>query len=123
MTEAYDENNVFAMILRGDIPSVPVDQDETTFSFADINPQAASHNLVIPKGAYTNLTDFAEHASDAELAGWVRALARVADTSGLRDSGYRVIVNCGGDAHQEVPHLHGHVLGGHALGPMLTRKD
>lgn len=123
MTEAYDENNVFAMILRGDIPSTPIDQDETTFSFADINPQADSHSLVIPKGAYTNLTDFAEKASDAELAAWVRALARVAAATGLGDRGYRVIVNCGPDAHQEVPHLHGHVLGGHALGPMLSRKS
>ena len=80
-------------------------------------------SLVIPKGAYTDLTDFAARASDAEIADWVRALARVAASKGVDGPGYRVIMNCGGHAHQEVPHLHGHVLGGRALGPMLTRND
>lgn len=123
MTANYDPENIFARILRGEIPASSVDQDDTTFSFADINPQAPSHSLVIPRGAYQNLTDFADHSSDAELADWVRALVRVARQQGLDRDGYRVIVNCGDHAHQEVPHLHGHVLGGRALGPMLTRRD
>ena len=119
----YDDNNIFARILRGEIPSQTIYEDATTLSFSDINPQAGSHSLVIPKGAYANLSDFADGASDAELADWVRSLVRVARKNGLDENGYRVIVNCGDNAHQEVPHLHGHVLGGHALGPMLTRRD
>ena len=122
MPESYDNDNIFARILRGEIPSDKVDEDGTTLSFEDVNPQAGSHSLVIPKGPYADLTGFAEGASDAELAGWVRALVRVAKAKGLEKSGYRIIVNCGNDAHQEVPHLHGHVLGGHALGPMLSRR-
>ena len=120
---AYDPENIFAKILNGSIPCNEIDQDETTLSFEDINPQAPVHSLVIPKGAYTDLTDFAARASDAEIAGWVRALARVAASKGVDGPGYRVIMNCGGHAHQEVPHLHGHVLGGRVLGPMLTRND
>ena len=123
MTKSYDDNNIFAKILRGEIPATPVDESETTFSFADINPQAASHHLVTPRGAYINLTDFAKKASDAEIADWVRALARVAEKQKLDETGYRVIINCGDDAHQEVPHLHGHVLGGHSLRPMLARHN
>ena len=118
----YDSENIFAKILKGDIPCREVDQDDQTLSFEDINPQAASHSLVIPKGAYKDLSDFADHGSDAELAAWVRTLARVAARKNIADSGYRVIVNCGGHAHQDVPHLHGHVLGGQPLGPLLTRK-
>ncbi len=118
----YDPDNIFAQILDGRLPSQPVDQDEQTFSFADINPQASKHHLVIPKGAYTDLTDFADRASDAELAAWVRALARVAKSTGVATDGYRVIVNIGNHGGQEVPHLHGHVLGGAPLGPMLTRR-
>jgi len=118
----YDPDNIFVRILDGRLPSQPVDQDEQTFSFADINPQAPQHHLVIPRGAYTDLTDFADRASDSELAAWVRALARVAKTSGVAKEGYRVIVNIGGHGGQEVPHLHGHVLGGAPLGPMLTRR-
>lgn len=118
----YDPENIFAKILEGTIPCNEVDQDETTLSFEDINPQAPVHSLVIPKGAYTDLSDFAARASDAEIAGWVRALARVAARKGVDGEGYRVIMNCGANAHQEVPHLHGHVLGGQPLGPMLSRK-
>lgn len=120
---AYDPENIFAKILEGTIPCHEIDQDDTTLSFDDIGPQAPVHGLVIPKGAYQDLTDFAARASDAELAGWVRALARVAAKKQVDQSGYRIIVNCGADAHQEVPHLHGHVLGGQALGPILMRKD
>lgn len=123
MTSSYDPDNIFAQILDGRIPSSPVDECENTLSFADIAPQAPSHHLVIPKGAYPDLTCFAETASDQELADWVRALARVAKTAGLAENGYRVVVNCGADSHQEVPHLHGHVLGGQPLGPILTRRS
>ncbi len=122
MTKKYDSQNIFAKILDGSIPSDPIWDSETTFAFADINPQAASHSLVIPKGAYSDLTHFASMGSDKELADWVRALAGVAKAAGLSDSGYRVVVNCGADAHQEVPHLHGHVLGGQALGAILGGK-
>ena len=121
MSDSYDNDNVFARILRGEIPANKVDEDSTTLSFEDASPQAACHSLVIPKGAYADLTAFADGASDAELAGWVRSLVRVARAKGVDKSGYRIIVNCGNDGHQEVPHLHGHVLGGHALGPMLSR--
>ena len=119
---SYDPDNIFAQILDGRLPSVLIDQDDHTISFADINPQAPQHHLVIPRGAYKDLTDFADQASDAELANWVRALARVARTTGIADDGYRVIVNFGTNGGQEVPHLHGHVLGGAPLGAMLSRK-
>lgn len=115
----YDPNNIFAKILDGTIPSSPVHETEKSFAFSDINPQAPVHGLVIPKGRYADLTAFATEASDEELADWVRSLVAVAKKAGLTESGYRIIVNCGADAHQEVPHLHGHVLGGHPLGPMI----
>lgn len=118
----YDPNNIFAKILDGSIPSSPVHETETSFAFSDINPQAPTHDLVIPKGQYTDLTSFAESASDEELADWVRSLAAVAKKAGITESGYRVIVNCGADGHQEVPHLHGHVLGGRPLGFMIKRS-
>ena len=119
---SYDPDNIFAQILDGRIPSAPVDENDTTLSFADIQPQAPQHHLVIPRGAYTDLSDFADKASDKELADWVRALARVAKKTGVADDGYRVIVNVGRNGGQEVPHLHGHVVGGAPLGAMLTAK-
>ena len=119
MHRPYDPDNLFARILDGRLPASVIDEDDTNLSFADINPQAPQHHLVIPRGAYTDLSDFAARGSDAELAAWVRALARVAEKSGVAASGYRVIVNSGGDGGQEVPHLHGHVLGGAPLGAML----
>ena len=121
MNTPYDPDNLFARILDGRLPASVIDEDATTVSFADINPQAPQHHLVIPRGAYTDLSDFAARGSDAELAAWVRGLARVAQKSGVAESGYRVIVNIGGDGGQEVPHLHGHVLGGAPLGVMLVR--
>lgn len=119
---SYDEDNIFAKILDGRFDTVPIDEDDNTFSFADINPQAPKHHLVIPRGAYKDLTDFAEQASDAELADWVRALVRVAKKTGVDKNGYRVIVNVGSNGGQEVPHLHGHVLGGAKLGAMIDLK-
>ncbi len=117
----YDPNNVFARIIRGEIPCNKLYEDEHVLAFHDINPQAPVHVLVVPKGPYVSMTDLAEHASDAEIAALNRVVAKVAAAAGVAESGYRVLVNNGGDAHQEVPHLHLHVFGGRRLGPMLVR--
>lgn len=119
---AYDTNNIFAKILRGEIPCDKVFEDDHTLAFKDIHPQAAVHVLVIPKGAYVGIDDFYANASDAEIAALTRAIGTVARAAGVADSGYRVIANTGPDGHQEVPHLHFHVLGGQPLGPLLTRR-
>jgi diadenosine tetraphosphate (Ap4A) HIT family hydrolase len=120
---AYDDGNIFAKILRGDIPCDKVYEDEHALAFKDINPQAPVHLLVIPKGAYVSLDDFSTNASDAEIAGFVRAVGRVARQAGVNDDGYRVICNTGSDGRQEVAHLHVHVAGGERLGRMLPRRD
>jgi histidine triad (HIT) family protein len=117
----YDDNNIFAKILRGEIPNKTVQEDDSTLAFDDINPQAPVHTLVIPKGTYVSLNDFAEKASDAEIANLVRATVRVAGEKGVKEDGYRLLVNIGPNSHQEVPHLHFHVLGGRKLGPMLVK--
>ena len=119
---AYDKNNIFAKILRGEIPCKAIDEDDHTLSFADINPQAPIHVLVIPKGAYTDWSDFAFHASDEEIVAFSRAISRVAELTGIVETGYRVISNIGPDSHQEVPHLHMHVLGGRPVGPLVAIK-
>ncbi len=119
---AYDPNNVFARILRGELPAKTVYEDDHALAFHDINPQAPVHVLVIPKGAYVSLADFAAHASDEEIAGFWRAVGRVARELGLEESGYRILANHGANAHQEVPHFHVHIFGGRPLGPMLVRK-
>jgi len=116
---AYDDRNVFAKILRGEIPCAKVYEDDHVLAFKDIRPQAPTHVLVIPKGPYVSFDDFAETASDAEIVAWVRATGRVAREAGVAGSGYRLIANHGPDSHQEVPHLHAHVLGGRALGRLL----
>jgi histidine triad (HIT) family protein len=118
---AYDRNNVFARILRGEIPCNKVYEDEHVLAFHDINPQAPTHVLVIPKGEYVSLDDFAEKASAAEFAALVRALGRIAREQGVAESGYRILANTGAAAHQEVPHFHVHLFGGRDLGPMLSR--
>jgi histidine triad (HIT) family protein len=120
-TLPYDEQNIFAKILRGEIPNNTVYEDEWALAFHDINPQAPVHLLVIPKGAYVSWDDFSARASDAEIAGFVRAVGQVARDLGLVTPGYRLLANAGIDAHQEVPHLHVHVFGGKPLGPMLMR--
>ena len=117
----YDEGNVFARILRGEIPCRKVFEDEHALAFHDINPQAPHHLLVIPKGAYVSWDDFAQTGSDAEIAGFVRAVGQVAREAGLVDPGYRLLANVGVHGHQEVPHLHVHIFGGRPLGPMLAR--
>ena len=120
-TLPYDESNIFARILRGEIPSRKVYEDEHALAFHDINPQAPTHILVIPKGPYVSWDDFAEHAGDAEIAGFVRAVGRIARDENLVAPGYRLLVNVGADGGQEVPHLHVHLFGGRRLGPMLAR--
>ena len=119
MSENYDDSNIFAKILRGEISCDKVYEDAHAFAFRDINPQASSHVLVIPKGDYLSLDDFSAKASDAEIAGYVRAIGRVARDLGLAESGYRLLANHGRDANQEVPHLHFHIFGGQKLGAML----
>ena len=119
-SDPYDPANVFARILRGELPASKAYEDEHVLAFHDIRPLAPTHVLVIPKGAYVGLPDFAAAASDAEIAGFVRAVGKVAEALGLPAQGYRVIVNVGGHGGQEVAHLHAHILGGRALGPMLS---
>lgn len=119
--DPYDPANVFARILRGELPAAKVYEDEHVLAFHDIAPVAPAHVLVIPRGAYVGLPDFAATASDAELAGFLRAIGKVAQALGLSAGGYRVLINAGGHAGQEVPHLHAHILGGRPLGPMLAR--
>jgi diadenosine tetraphosphate (Ap4A) HIT family hydrolase len=118
---AYDPNNIFARILRGEIPCKKVYEDEYALAFHDINPQAPVHLLVIPKGPYVSFDDFSEKATDAEIVGFSRAVGVVARQAGLSEPGYRLLANHGPHSHQEVPHLHVHVFGGKPLGPMLSR--
>jgi diadenosine tetraphosphate (Ap4A) HIT family hydrolase len=120
-TKPYDDQNIFAKILRGEIPSKKVFEDEYALAFHDINPQAPTHLLVIPKGPYVSWDDFSAKGSDAEIAGFVRAVGEVARAAGLVAPGYRLLANTGLDSHQEVPHLHVHIFAGHKLGPMLAR--
>ena len=120
-TQPYDDNNIFARVLRGEIPSTKVYEDEYALAFHDINPLAPVHILVIPKGRYVSWDDFSEKASDAEIAGFIRAVGKVARNLGLVGQGYRVLANIGLRGGQEVPHLHAHIFGGEPLGPMLAR--
>ena len=120
-TLPYDDSNIFARILRGEIPAKTVYEDEFALAFHDINPQAPVHVLVIPKGAYVSWDDFSERAPDAEIAGFVRAVGHVARVQGLVAPGYRLLANVGMHSGQEVPHLHVHIFGGRGLGPMLAR--
>ena len=117
---SYDTNNIFARILRGEIPCNKVYEDAHVLAFKDIRPQAKVHALVIPKGAYVSAQDFGEKASDAEIAAFHRAVAKVARDLGVADSGYRLIANTGGHGHQEVPHYHVHILGGQPIGKMVN---
>ena len=117
----YDDTNIFARILRGEIPCKKVYEDDHALAFHDINPQAATHVLVIPKGRYISVADFATKATDAEIGGLLRAVAKVATSLGLDDPGYRILANMGEHGGQEVPHFHVHLFGGHVLGPMLAR--
>ena len=119
-TAAYDDHNVFAKILRGEIPSTRVYEDEWAIAFEDINPQAEIHTLVVPKGKYVSWDDFSAQAPDEEIAGFVRAVGKVARAKGLVEPGYRLLANVGADGGQEVPHLHIHIFGGQKLGRMIA---
>ncbi len=120
---AYDDSNIFAKILRGEIPCDKVYEDDHALAFNDINPQAPVHVLVIPKGAYMSSDDFTEKASDQEIAGFLRAVGKIARDQGLVEAGYRVLANHGRDAHQEVAHFHVHIFGGKDLGRMIKPVD
>ncbi|WP_028029400.1 histidine triad nucleotide-binding protein [Gemmobacter nectariphilus] len=127
MAYAYDTNNIFARILRGEIPCRKVMETEHTLAFHDIAPQAPVHVLVIPKGAYVNADHFALEASDAEIADYTRTIGKICQELGIRPGdggqGYRLIANSGEAGIQEVPHLHFHILGGRVLGRMLKQAD
>jgi histidine triad (HIT) family protein len=118
---AYDPNNIFARILRGEIPSRKVYEDEHVLAFHDINPQTPTHVLVIPKGPYVSFDDFSAEASEAELIGFFRAVGKVARELGIAEPGYRLLANIGYNGHQEVPHFHIHLFGGRRLGIMVPR--
>jgi histidine triad (HIT) family protein len=117
---AYDSNNIFARILRGEIPCKKVYEDEHALAFHDIHPQAKIHVLVIPKGDYVSMVDFSAKASDREIAGFIRAVGKTAEMLGVVESGYRLLANHGPNSHQEVPHLHVHIFGGQKLGRMIA---
>jgi len=119
--QPYDEQNIFAQILRGEIPNNTVMETEHSLAFHDINPLAPIHVLVIPKGAYVSWDDFTAKASGTEIADFVRAVGEVARATGADAQGYRLLSNSGKRSGQEVPHLHVHVFGGEPLGPMLAR--
>jgi histidine triad (HIT) family protein len=120
-TQPYDDGNVFARILRGELPANKVYEDEHVLAFNDINPLAPTHILVIPKGPYVSWDDFSARASDAEIAAFVRAAGKIARDAGLVGEGYRILANTGANSGQEVPHLHLHIFAGRPLGPMLAR--
>ncbi len=117
----YDPTNIFARILRGEIPCKKVFENEHALAFHDINPQAPIHVLVIPRSPYISLADFTAQASQAEIAGFFKAVGQVAKQLGLEAEGYRTLANMGLHAHQEVPHFHVHIFGGRPLGPLLAR--
>ena len=120
----YDKNNIFAKILRGEIPCKKIYENEYIFAFHDINPQKKVHALVIPKGEYINLDDFSSKASDQEITGLIKGISIVAKKIGVSDEvkggGYRTLVNVGENGEQEVPHLHFHIFGGEKVGKMVS---
>ncbi len=120
---AYDENNIFAKILRGEIPCDKVYEDDYVLAFNDINPQTPTHVLVVPKGAYASFDDFSQDASAEEIAGLFRAAGRIARDLGAVEAGYRILANTGPDAHQEVAHFHLHIFAGQNLGRMIKPVD
>jgi histidine triad (HIT) family protein len=123
MGYAYDDQNIFAKILRGEIPNDTVLETEHALAFRDINPQAPTHVLVIPKGPYVSMDHFTQEASEVELVGFMRAVGEVCRMEGVSDQGFRAISNAGTHGVQEVPHLHVHILGGRPLGRMLAAEN
>jgi len=120
----YDKNNIFAKILRGEIPCKKIYEDEFVLAFYDISPQKKIHALVIPKGEYVNLDDFSSKASEKEIVGFIKGISEVAKKIGVSDivkgGGYRSLVNVGKNGGQEVPHLHFHIFGGEKVGKMVS---
>ncbi|MBC6497107.1 MAG: HIT domain-containing protein [Alphaproteobacteria bacterium GM7ARS4] len=116
----YDSSNIFAQIVRGTLPAKKVYEDDHVIAFHDIRPLADVHVLVIPKGAYDTMSDFAHNGTDTEITALVRAIGKVASLMSLEEHGYRVIINQGQHGGQEVAHVHAHIIGGNALGPMLS---
>ena len=120
----YDENNIFAKILRGEIPCKKIYEDNYVLAFYDVNPQKKIHALVIPKGKYINLDDFSLNASKEEMSGLIKGIGLVAKKIGVSDSvkggGYRSLVNVGENGGQEVPHLHFHIFGGEKVGDLVS---
>ena len=119
-TLSYDDSNIFARILRGEIPAKTVYEDDYALAFHDIQPRAPIHILVIPRGPYVSWDDFSAKASEAEIAGFIRAVGKVARDNDLVAPGYRLLANTGRHGGQEVPHMHVHLFGGRPLGPMLV---
>ena len=117
---AYNNDNVFAKILRGELPCKKVFENNNALAFEDIQPQAPVHILVIPKGSYISMDDFSENASEQELSDFFRAVGKVARDAGVVERGYRLLANHGDHGRQEVPHFHVHILGGRDLGGMIA---
>jgi diadenosine tetraphosphate (Ap4A) HIT family hydrolase len=120
---AYDPTNVFAKILRGELPSERVYEDDQILAIKDIQPKAPTHVLVLPKGPYTSLLDFSIRASNDEIAYFFQTVAKIAELAGLQDKGFRLVANTGPDSGQEVPHFHVHLMGGKQLGAMVGAKQ
>ena len=118
---SYDDQNIFAKILRGEIPCDKVYEDNWALAFYDISPQAPIHILVVPRGRYVSMEDFSGNASDPEIVGYFRAVGIVARQAGAVPDGYRLLANHGKNAHQEVPHFHTHIIGGRNLGRMISQ--
>ncbi|SNT68791.1 HIT domain-containing protein [Paracoccus seriniphilus] len=127
MAYDYDDNNIFAKILRGEIPNDTVAENDHALAFRDIAPKAPSHVLVIPKGRYVSFDDFAANASEAEMVGFMRLCAEVCESEGISlgsgNQGFRAIANSGPHGVQEVPHFHLHIMGGRMMGPMISLND
>ena len=120
---AYDDQNIFAKILRGEIPCDKVYEDDHVLAFRDINPQTPPHVLVVPKGPYVSFDDFSAEASPEEITAFVRAAGKIARDLGVVEPGYRILANTGRDGHQEVPHFHLHLFAGKDLGRMIKPLD
>ena len=123
MAYAYDDQNIFAKILRGEITNDTVFESDHALAFRDISPAAPTHVLVIPKGPYVSMDHFTQEASEAEIVGFMRAIGEVCRLEGVSEDGFRAISNAGRNGVQEVPHLHVHIIGGRPLGRMLAKAE
>ncbi|MDA8822568.1 histidine triad nucleotide-binding protein [Candidatus Pelagibacter bacterium] len=117
---SYNKNNIFAKILRGEIPCKKVYENDHVLAFHDANPQKKKHVLVIPKGEYMDLDDFNSKASDKEIIELYKAITHVSSLLAAKDKGYRALTNIGSDGGQEVPHLHFHIFAGEKIGKMVS---